>query len=229
MRDHLGHFVGKNGQPGNGTKQPSGEPGREVDDIVDPATIATAAPAPSEPEPPRKKRGWHRRNHHRAPSGDGTAKRTAAKEEAGASLDLSAAAGLLSGAHALIAMRRGPHWLLTDADAKAYGTALKNALQHLPITVGQKYLDFATLGIAIAHYDGVRLAEDYRLRHRPPPAPGAVVYPFPFTPRAASAPGSPGGGSATGAPSPSEAAPPLGGSGVGEAPIVPDMTEDLGA
>ena len=62
---------------------------------------------------------------------------------------MSAAAGLLQGVHAVLAMRRGPHWLLNDPDAKAYGLALANALRHLPVSMAQKYVDFAALGVAV--------------------------------------------------------------------------------
>jgi hypothetical protein len=59
---------------------------------------------------------------------------------------LSAAAGLISGFHAIIAMQRNePHWLLSDADANRYGTALANALRHLPIKAAQKTIDYSTL------------------------------------------------------------------------------------
>jgi hypothetical protein len=112
---------------------------------------------------------------------------------------LSAAAGLLQGAHAVIAMRRGPHWLLNDADAKAYGLALANALRHLPVTMAQKYVDFAALGIAIFAYEGPRIGIDMQLKRdrqqqrrpmqtgpaqvfqfRPnPPAPDGPVPPAP--------------------------------------------------
>jgi hypothetical protein len=95
---------------------------------------------------------------------------------------LSAAAGLLQGAHAVIAMRRGPHWLLNDQDAKAYGLALANALRHLPVTMAQKYVDFCALGIAVFAYEGPRVALDMQLRAqrgaaarpRPPSGPAQV-------------------------------------------------------
>jgi hypothetical protein len=91
--------------------------------------------------------------------------------------------------HAVVAMRRGPHWLLSDPDAKAYGTALANALRHLPVTMAQKYVDFAALGVAIVAYEGPRMGIDMQLRaqrqagaRRPPQGPAQV---FQFTPRQA--------------------------------------------
>jgi hypothetical protein len=77
---------------------------------------------------------------------------------------LSAAAGLLQGAHAVLAMRRGPHWLLSDPDAKAYGLALANALRHLPVTMAQKWVDFTALGLAVFAYEGPRIAMDAAIR-----------------------------------------------------------------
>jgi hypothetical protein len=71
---------------------------------------------------------------------------------------VSAAAGLISGFHAAIAfMRHEQHWLINDADAKAYGQAFSNALRHLPIVMAQKYFDFTALGLAIATYDFPRI------------------------------------------------------------------------
>lgn len=81
-------------------------------------------------------------------------------------------------------MRRGPHWLLNDPDAKAYGAALANALRHLPVTMAQKYVDFAALGVAVMCYEGPRIHMDMQLRRergaaaRRPPAGPAQVFQF---------------------------------------------------
>jgi len=90
-------------------------------------------------------------------------------------------------------MRRGPHWLLSDQDAKQYGLALSNALRHLPVTMAQKWVDFSALALAVVAYEGPRIGEDIRLRQaraRPPAARGpAQVFQFrPSTP-----PSAPGG------------------------------------
>lgn len=83
-------------------------------------------------------------------------------------------------------MARGPHWLLSDPDAKAYGLALSNALRHLPVTMAQKYVDFTALGIAIIAYEGPRVHMDMQLRAqrgaaaRPRSGPAQV---FQFSPR----------------------------------------------
>jgi hypothetical protein len=111
-------------------------------------------------------------------------------------LDLSAAAGLLQGVHSVIAMRRGPHWLLSDPDAKAYGAALANALRHLPISMAQKYVDYCALGVAVFAYEGPRIAIDMALKAqrtptRPPPGPMGPAQVFQFrrpAPGAASEP-----------------------------------------
>ena len=68
-------------------------------------------------------------------------------------------------------MRRGPHWLLNDPDAKAYGTALANALRHLPVTMAQKWVDFSALGLAVFAYEGPRVAIDMQLRQQRGAAP----------------------------------------------------------
>lgn len=84
-------------------------------------------------------------------------------------------------------MSRGPHWMLTDADAKNYGAALANALRHLPIQVAQKYLDFGALGLAVLAYNGPRLAMDHQLRRAAREAAArATPNVFSFTPRSAS-------------------------------------------
>ena len=108
---------------------------------------------------------------------------------------MSAAAGLLQGIHSVIAMRRGPHWLLNDPDAKAYGAALANALRHLPVTMAQKYVDFAALGVAVMCYEGPRIHMDMQLRRerqagarRPQQGPAQV---FQFAPPPRPAPSEP--------------------------------------
>ena len=103
---------------------------------------------------------------------------------------MSAAAGLLQGFHAVIAMRRGPHWLLSDQDARQYGLALSNALRHLPVTMAQKWIDFSALALAVVAYEGPRIGEDIRLRQargRPAAARGPAQV-FQFRPSAPSPP-----------------------------------------
>jgi hypothetical protein len=91
--------------------------------------------------------------------------------------------------HALIGtLRREGHWLLTDADAKAYGQAVKNVARHYPIGVTQKGLDLYALAMCMINVEGSRVVASYRNTRRrrdppPQPAPTATVYPFPSNPQ----------------------------------------------
>lgn len=91
-------------------------------------------------------------------------------------------------------MRRGPHWLLSDQDSKAYGKALANALRHLPITMAQKWIDFSALGLAIFAYETPRIGMDIQLKQqaqarRQQPQPMGQVFQFrPAAPPPSAAP-----------------------------------------
>ena len=90
--------------------------------------------------------------------------------------------------------RREGHWLLNDADAKAYGLALRNALRHVPVTIAQKYFDFGALAVAVATYEFPRVALSAELRaaatQRSGPARGpAQVFQFAQPPVTAREPG----------------------------------------
>jgi hypothetical protein len=144
---------------------------------------------------------------------------------------VSAAAGLLQGLHAMIAWGRGPHWLLNDTDAKAYGLALSNAMRHLPFTATQKYFDFSALAVAVFAYDGPRLARDIELRQ--PGAsqevrrPSGQVFHFRQPPQSP-----PVSGGAQPGQSPPPGASPAGappGMAAGGAFVAPDMTQDIEA
>lgn len=100
---------------------------------------------------------------------------------------MSAWAGLLSGVHALIALRRNEqHWLLSEADAKTYGAAVANAARHLPIGATQKALDFAALAICTINietprvYASVRNSRARRAARdgQSPQGGGATVFQF---------------------------------------------------
>jgi hypothetical protein len=115
---------------------------------------------------------------------------------------MSAAAGLLQGFHAIIAMQRSePHWMLNDDDAKRYGTALANALRHMPIKAAQKTIDYSTLVMVAFVMETpriVRSAQLARAPKAPPRGPAQVYYPFsPQTPQPASPPNSPAATSPT--------------------------------
>lgn len=94
-------------------------------------------------------------------------------------------------------MKRGPHWLLNDQDARQYGQALANAVRHLPVVVAQKYFDYAALAGAIAMHEGPRvtmdiaIAAERRAGRRPTYAQPAQV--FQFGPRPAAPPPPPQG------------------------------------
>jgi hypothetical protein len=128
-------------------------------------------------------------------------------------LDLSAAAGLLQGIHITIAMVRGPHWMMNDTDAKAYGQAMANALRHIPITMAQKYFDFTALALAVATYEVPRIAEDIRIRNLPPrqpqqrPAPMGQVFQFAPPAARAGAEAAGRGGAPAASPNPPAGAP----------------------
>jgi hypothetical protein len=105
---------------------------------------------------------------------------------------LSAAAGLLSGAHAIAAMQLGNHWLLSDDDAKRYGTALANALRHIPIKAAQKTIDYSTLFMVAFVIETPRIVRSIQIA-RAPKAPNrgpAQVFQF-VQPQPSAAPTTP--------------------------------------
>lgn len=83
----------------------------------------------------------------------------------------------------MVAWGRGPHWLLNDDDAKKYGVALANAARHLPVQATQKAVDFTMLAVAVATFDGPRVALDMQLRAQRQaqarqPSHGSPVFAF---------------------------------------------------
>ena len=94
---------------------------------------------------------------------------------------MSAAAGLLQGFHAIIAMQRSePHWMLNDDDAKRYGTALANALRHMPIKAAQKTIDYSTLVMVAFVMETPRIVRSAQLARQPkqPQRGPAQVFQF---------------------------------------------------
>jgi hypothetical protein len=93
---------------------------------------------------------------------------------------------LLQGFHAVVAMTRAePHWMLTDDDAKRYGTALSNALRHMPIQAAQKSIDYATLVIVAFAMEAPRVGRSVQIARAKGQAPqrgpfqgGAQVFQF---------------------------------------------------
>jgi hypothetical protein len=97
----------------------------------------------------------------------------------------------MQGFHAIVAMQRNePHWMLSDADARRYGTALANALRHMPIKAAQKSLDYMVLAFVVFEMETPRIAKSMMLHRQAqqPARPQAVVYPFPSASPAESGP-----------------------------------------
>ena len=96
---------------------------------------------------------------------------------------MSAAAGLISGFHAIVAMqRKEPHWLLSDADANRYGTALANALRHMPIKAAQKTIDYSTFVMVAFVMETPRVVRSMQLAREPAPARRGPAQVFQFHP-----------------------------------------------
>ena len=136
-----------------------------------------------------------------------------------ASLDLSAAAGLISGFHAIIAMQRSePHWLLSDEDSKRYGAALANALRHMPIKAAQKTIDYSTLVMVAFVMETPRIVRSAQLARQPKTPPRGPAQVFQFVNPGANTP----------APAASTTSPPPGDGGQAP-PIVADGPPDFSA
>ena len=178
-------------------KRPTG--GNDGAAYVDPRAAATAAGEPGEPDARAKRRD------PAPPTGgdDGAAKRGRPAKEKGASLDLSALAGIVGGVHEAIAfLRQEPHWNLNEADARKLGTALGNALRHMPIKAAQKTIDYATLGFVLFVIETPRVIRSAQLARAPKQAPRAPAQVFQFVPNPPS-PASPPPSSAPQPPQPS--------------------------
>jgi hypothetical protein len=111
--------------------------------------------------------------------------------------------------------RQERHWLLTDQDARTYAVAMQNALRHIPITVTQKYVDFAAAFIVAAQMEIPRIymsaelarARAAAMRGQRPAGTVFEFYPPGTPPPAAPAPPNPqqpppGGAGANGAAGP---------------------------
>jgi hypothetical protein len=132
---------------------------------------------------------------------------------------LSALAGALQGVHVIIAMQRNePHWMLNDEDAKRYGTALGNALRHMPIKAAQKTIDYASLVIVAFAIETPRIGRSIQLARAPKPASRGPAQVFQFVSPSQPSPANPPP-AAPSSPSPQE--PPSPG-------IMPDGPPDYG-
>ena len=110
------------------------------------------------------------------------------RSQKGASLDLATTVACLQGMHAVLAHWGGPHWLLSDDDAKQYALAVNNVARHYDIAVAQKTIDIANLVGMVAFIEGTRVLYS---RRPPQPRQGPMGSPvtgqvFQFTPPGAS-------------------------------------------
>jgi hypothetical protein len=60
----------------------------------------------------------------------------------------------------------GPHWAMSETDAKHYAQAWANALRHLPVGRSQKAVDFSALVMAIGLHEGIRLQHSLELKRQ---------------------------------------------------------------
>jgi len=97
---------------------------------------------------------------------------------------LSTTIACLQGAHAILAHFAGPHWLLNDADAKAYASAVNNVARHYDLHAAQKTVDIANLIGMACFVEGTRLLYTRTHAHArgqaqpPEPPPRGQVVPF---------------------------------------------------
>jgi hypothetical protein len=128
-------FVKRDGNAANGDGSDGGP--------IDPE-IAAGAGEPGEPDPRPRRRGRPRGSG--GDSGGAGAGTRKTRTKAGASLDLSAFTGIWCGLHLQIAqLTENPELAITEADGKAFLTALQNVMRHYPLTASQKAVDWAAL------------------------------------------------------------------------------------
>ena len=76
--------------------------------------------------------------------------------------------------------------MLADDDAKRYGTALANALRHMPIKAAQKTIDYSTLVMVAFVMETPRIVRSAQLARQPnPPQPRGPAQVFQFVPNPA--------------------------------------------
>ena len=102
---------------------------------------------------------------------------------------MSTTIAILQGAHAATAHFGGPHWLLSDEDAKTYALAVNNVARHYDIQAAQKTIDIFNLLGMVCFIEGTRLLyqRNPAARQAQQPRSGAQIVPiFQFDPRVAS-------------------------------------------
>lgn len=95
--------------------------------------------------------------------------------------------------HAILAHLGGPHWLLSDDDAKTYARAVQNVSRHYNVETAQKTIDWCNLIGMVSFVEGTRLMAQRQARaaaKAPPPSPFSTTMPvFQFAPPTAPQPG----------------------------------------
>jgi len=94
----------------------------------------------------------------------------------------------------MLAMGLGPHWMLTETDAKRYGQALANAARHFPVRTTQKAIDIGVLIMTAFVIDAPRIGMTIQMskaRATPPTPRRGPAQVFQFTPNPAQNGGAP--------------------------------------
>lgn len=112
---------------------------------------------------------------------------------------MSTTIACIQGAHAVAAHLMGPHWLMSDDDAKNYANAINNVARHYDVGAAQKTIDICNFIGLTAFYEGTRLlyTRQQAGRPQPPPRSADIVPIFKFDPPFPPAAAAPGGGTAS--------------------------------
>jgi len=95
----------------------------------------------------------------------------------------------------MLAMGLGPHWMLSESDAKRYGQALANAARHFPVRTTQKAIDIGVLIMTAFVIDapriGMTIQQNKARAAAPPQQRRGPAQVFQFTPNPAQTGGAP--------------------------------------
>jgi hypothetical protein len=91
---------------------------------------------------------------------------------------LSSTIATLQGLHLLFSYAGGPHWLLSDEEARRYAAAVQNVVRHYPLHIAEKAQDWFNLTMVVASLEGKRYAEGKRRKAAPHPS-GTIGGPLP--------------------------------------------------
>src|ERR1041385_2258523 len=111
---------------------------------IDPASL-TGTPAGSGDRGGKSRGGWPRGKPRGRNPGTGTG---TASPKVATALDLSAAAGILVGFHAILATK-APEWAMEPEEAAAITKAAANVLRHYDIRTTQKALDWGAFAVVV--------------------------------------------------------------------------------